>query len=145
MAPRVVIHNHLRTRPIEGRFRATATTRDHAGEACDCGGDCCSGKSGLRDRYQRDASGYEKTNLGIDAKYSKGPMGNKIYETRHYVVEGFLVDPRGYGPQPAAVAGELRRVKEHGDMLRSGWNVEKVEGYYKQTKEHLSDHGRRKV
>jgi hypothetical protein len=99
----------------------------------------------MRDRFQRDASGYEKTNLGIDVKYVKGPSSNQLVETRHYVVPGFLVDPRGYGPDPAAVATQLRRHPEHHDMVRAGWKANKVEGYYKQTKEHLSDHGRRKV
>jgi hypothetical protein len=140
---RVVVHNHVRSRPL-GKFRATASVHDH-GADCHCGGSCdsCRDRLGLRDKHQRDS--YQKTTLGIDVKYSKGPMGRQIYETRHYTVSGFLVDPRGYGPQPAAVAAELRRQPEHGDMIRAGWTAEKVEGYYKQTRSDMSDLGRREV
>lgn len=142
---RVVVYNHIRTRSL-GTFRATAPAHDH-GHDCNCGGSCdeCShSRVGLRDRHQRDSQ-YEKTTLAIDVKYAKGPMGNKIYETRHYTVPGFEIDPRGYGPQPAAVAAELRRQKEHGDMVRSGWTAEKVEGHYKQTKSQMSDLGRKEI
>jgi hypothetical protein len=145
---RVVVYNHVRTRNI-GRFRATAPVHDHGhGDDCHCGGSCddCKEHSrlGLRDKHQRDDA-YQKTTLGIDVKYAKGPMGRKIYETRHYTVPGFLVDPRGYGPQPAGVAAELRRQSEHGDMIRAGWTAEKVEGHYKQTKSQMSDLGRKEV
>jgi hypothetical protein len=140
---RVVVHNHVRSL---GKFRATATVHDH-GADCHCGGSCdeCKKHSwlGLRDKHQRDSK--ETTSLGIDVRYSKGPMGKKIFEIRHYDVSGFLVDPHGRGPQPAAVNDEVRRNPEHGDMLRSGWNVEKVEGYYKQTRSDMRDLGRREV
>lgn len=140
---RVVVYNHIRSRPL-GKFRATAT--DH-GADCHCGGSCDSCKEhsrlGQRDRFQRDA--YEKTDLGIDVKYAKGVMGRKEYTTRHYVIPDFLVDLRGQGPQPGAVATELRRYPEHIAMVRSGWTVEKAEGYYKQSRADMRDLGRKEI
>jgi hypothetical protein len=129
---RVVIHNHVR--PI-GKFRATARAHDH-GPGCHCGGGCDSCKDKLRLRH-RD-SDYERANLSIDVRYSKG----RDTTMRHYVVPGFQVDQRGGGPQPAGVTSELRRLPEHASMLRSGWVVDKAEGYYKQK---MSDLNRKEL
>jgi hypothetical protein len=141
---RVIIHNYIptgrgvpNTRSLGKGSRLVAKAHDH-GADCHCGDQCDKCRQGLRDRFQRtnsskDLSGYEKTALGIDVTYSKGPMGHdKQTEARHYVVPGFKIDPRGEGPGPAAVAAELRRHPEHIGMIRDGWVVDKAEGYYKQ-------------
>lgn len=148
MTPRIVIHNHLRARPL-GVFRATAPARDHAhapGEVCDCGGPCCSDKKvGLRDRYQRDAD-MEKTSLAIDVVYMKGGYGRpKINEARHYVVPGVTLDPRGHAPGPEFVRAELSKQPEYKAMRKDGWYPEKIEGYWKPSAANMRDIERRKI
>lgn len=128
MPPRVVVINHRRNL---GRFRATATTRDHAnGEPCGCGGTCCEDKKklGLRDRYQRSKDSKDtRCDMAIDAKYAQGDKS----ETRHFVIPDNLVDPRGSPPQGAYVMAKLRENADHRAMIRNGWRLEDVEGYYK--------------
>jgi hypothetical protein len=121
----MVIHNYM-TRNI-GSFRATGGAKDRRVSDCGCG---CGGKGDCNHDHSHDDA-YAKAELGIDVTYEKGTIGNKIKETRHYTVPSVLVDPRGYGPQPAGVAAELRRQPGHADMIRSGWAVAKTEGYYK--------------
>jgi hypothetical protein len=118
---RFVIHNHL-TRSV-GRFRATAGVQDHGDCGCGCGGSGgCS----------HDRSEYPRAELGIDVTYIKGGYGRpKLTEHRHYSVSSVQVDPRGNAPSGAFVAGILRRLAGHKEMVTSGWTAEKAEGYYK--------------
>lgn len=131
--PRVEVFNHRRRNL--GTFRATATTRDHGPGGCDCGGPCCADKPKLRIKPSKDVSyyegAYEFSDMAIDVKYSKGVMGSKTYATRHYVIPDNMVDPRGYPPQAAYVMNKLRENSDHRAMIRNGWAVEDVEGYYK--------------
>lgn len=142
MAPRVTVINHVRNL---GKFRAVGGMRahDHVGhDDCGCGGSCCAdkGQLGLRDRFQKapvrdiryKKGEYEYTDLALDVVYAKGPWNQQVTETKHYVVPDVLVDPRGYGVQPAAVATALRGLARHIDMIKAGWTVKKAEGYYKQ-------------
>lgn len=160
---RVTVHNYVGDRRVNSAssFKATRVVarspkahRDHAhapGEDCHCGGSCdiCSGNSrpGLRDRFQRDTGrDHERTNLIIDVVYLKGGYGRpRQTEARHYDVPGVLVDPRGYAPQPAFVMGELGKQPEHRSMVKAGWEPEKIEGYYKQTRNQMSGLGRKEV
>src|ERR1017187_7084778 len=98
---RMVIHNYM-TRNI-GSFRATGGAKDRRASDCGCG---CGGKGDCNHDHSHDDA-YAKAELGIDVTYEKGTIGNKIKETRHYTVPNVMVDPRGYGPQPAGVAAEL--------------------------------------
>jgi hypothetical protein len=66
--------------------------------------------------------------LGIDVTYTMG----KLTETRHYTVSGIVIDQGGHGPQPGAVASELRKLPEHRRMIQGGWRAERAEGYFKQ-------------
>lgn len=62
----------------------------------------------------------------------KGGYGRpKTTEHRHYSVPSVQVDPRGHAPSGAFVAGILRRLDEHKQMVSQGWTAEKAEGYYK--------------
>lgn len=119
---KVAIHNHVRGSSV-GRFRATAAARDHGD--CGCG---CGGKGNCGHAHDQ----YTYAELGIDVTYMKGGYGRpKMIETRHYTVPRVLVDPRGYPPEGAFVATELRKQPGHQEMVRGGWSPEKAEGYYK--------------
>ena len=127
---RMVIHNYM-TRNI-GSFRAVGGAKDH--KDCGCG---CGGKGDCSHDHSHDAD-YSKAELGIDVTYEKGTMGNKIKESRHYSVPNILVDPRGYGPDPAHVASALRRLPGHIGMIRDGWTAARAEGYYKKEQRDVS-------
>lgn len=131
---RMIIHNYM-TRNI-GSFRAVGGAKDH--KDCGCG---CGGKGDCNHDHSRDKS-YTQAELGIDVTYEKGTIGNKIKESRHYSVPNVTVDPRGHAPSGVFVAGQLRQLPGHIDMVRNGWTAAKAEGYYKKEQR---DVGSRKV
>lgn len=112
----VTVFNH--TRSI-GKFRATAPARDKSSCGCGCGGKGLCGH----------AHDSEQMNMSIDVRYRRQRDGTT--ETRHYTIPGVITATRGSPPSRDEVGNELRTHPDHIAMLRSGWSVDKAEGYYK--------------